>query len=98
MKKLLLILFIFGTGAMLFAAGGQETAAPAEDEPIVLEYWMWDPNFAEQEQAMIDRYEADHPNVKINLTALDPKSYWTKLVPWPRQKICPMYLICIPIR
>jgi len=89
MKKLLLILFIFGTGAMLFAAGGQETAAPAEDEPIVLEYWMWDPNFAEQEQAMIDRYEADHPNVKINLTALDPKSYWTKLAAMAATKNMP---------
>jgi multiple sugar transport system substrate-binding protein len=89
MKKVLLILFILAFTAILFAGGGQEAMAPAEDEPIVLEYWMWDPNFAEQEQAMIDLYEADHPNVKINLTALDPKSYWTKLAAMAATKNMP---------
>ena len=74
---------------MLFATGGKEAEAPAADEPIVLEYWMWDPNFAEQEQAMIDEYMKLNPNVTINLTALDPKSYWTKLAAMAATKQMP---------
>jgi len=81
MKKLLYLFFISLITPMLFAGGEEEKKASDRtmQEPVVLEYWMWDPNFAQQEQAMIDRYEASHPNVRIRLTALDPKSYWTKL-------------------
>ncbi len=89
MKKLLLLLVFIVAAGMLFAAGGKEAKAPAADEPIVLEYWMWDPNFAEQEQAMIDEYEKLHPNVTVNLTALDPKSYWTKLAAMAASKQMP---------
>ena len=93
MKRVLIVGIILLTAGMLFAAGSQDNSAAAEkpkaDEPITLEYWMWDPNFAEQEQAMIDRYEEMHPNVTINLTALDPKSYWTKLAAMAATKQMP---------
>lgn len=92
MKRVLIVSVILLTAGMLFAAGSQDSSAaqPAKsDEPITLEYWMWDPNFAEQEQAMIDRYEEMHPNVTINLTALDPKSYWTKLAAMAATKQMP---------
>ena len=93
MKKIFMVSILILTAGLLFANGSNDAsnAAPAvkADEPITLEYWMWDPNFAEQEQAMIDRYEAMHPNVTINLTALDPKSYWTKLAAMAATKQMP---------
>jgi len=89
MKKLLTILIILLSVTMFFSCSKKEAEAPAADEPIVLEYWMWDPNFAEQEQAMIDEYEKLHPNVTINLTALDPKSYYTKLTAMAAAKQMP---------
>ena len=89
MKKLLIVLIVILSVTMFFSCSKKEIEAPKEAEPIVLEYWMWDPNFAEQEQAMIDEYMKLNPNVTINLTALDPKSYWTKLAAMAASKQMP---------
>lgn len=83
-----MILLVLSIG-LLFASGDDDGDAPETGEPITLEYWMWDPNFEAQEQGMIDRYEAENPNVTINLTALDPKSYWTKLAAMAASKQMP---------
>jgi multiple sugar transport system substrate-binding protein len=40
---------------------------------------MWDPEIKAMEQEMIEKFEATHPGVKVNLTAIAPKEYWTKL-------------------
>ena len=48
-------------------------------EDVVLKYWMWDPNIQEMEQAMVDKFEETHPGIKIELTAIAPKEYWTKM-------------------
>jgi multiple sugar transport system substrate-binding protein len=88
MKKTLLVIVILMVvaGITLFASGqGQEKAK----EKVTLQYWMWDPNFADQEQGMIDRYQEQNPNVTIVLTALDPKSYWTKLAAMAAAKQMP---------
>lgn len=45
----------------------------------VLQYWMWDPEIKTMEQEMISKFEAAHPGVKVELTAISPKEYWTKL-------------------
>jgi multiple sugar transport system substrate-binding protein len=89
MKKLLVVLIILLSVTMFFSCSKKEVEAPKEAEPVVLEYWMWDPNFAEQEQAMIDEYMKLNPNVTVNLTALDPKSYWTKLAAMAASKQMP---------
>ncbi|RKX54186.1 MAG: sugar ABC transporter substrate-binding protein [Thermotoga sp.] len=56
---------------------------------VVLQYWFWDPNFADQERAMIREFEKTHPGIKVELTALDPKSYWTKLAAMAAAKKMP---------
>lgn len=91
MKRFLLFTVFMVSGFLLFAGGAQEESmdAAAADEPVVLEYWMWDPNFADQEQGLIDKYQEMNPDVTVNLTALDPKSYWTKLAAMAATKQMP---------
>jgi len=56
---------------------------------VTLQYWFWDPNFRDKEQEMIERFEATHPGIKIELTALPPSSYWTKLAAMAAAKSLP---------
>jgi multiple sugar transport system substrate-binding protein len=46
---------------------------------VTLNYWIWDPELRDKTQALIDKFEASHPNIKVELTTLEPKNYWTKL-------------------
>ncbi len=48
-------------------------------EDVVLQYWMWDPPFKDVEQEMIDRFQATHPDIKVEITAIASKEYWTKM-------------------
>ncbi len=63
MTVLLLLIFSFGVCA----------------EDVVLQYWMWDPNIQEMEQAMVDKFEESHPGIKVELTAIANPDYWTKM-------------------
>ena len=48
-------------------------------EDVVLQYWMWDPQIQDVEQEMIDKFQEAHPNIKVELTAIASKEYWTKM-------------------
>ncbi len=67
-----IVCIIAGVFLMLFIS-----TAFAED--VVLQYWMWDPEIKDMEQGMVDKFEAANPGIKVELTAIAPKEYWTKL-------------------
>jgi multiple sugar transport system substrate-binding protein len=68
------------------AADTGEAAAPAaeseqvgEGEQVTLRYFMWDPDFEETEQLMVDKFEAANPNIKVEMETVGTPEYWTKL-------------------
>ncbi len=69
MKKVGLIA-LFVMAALVFTAfAGQ----------VTLRYWMWDPSIKAQVQSAVNKFESTHPNIKVELTTIDPHDYWTKL-------------------
>lgn len=46
---------------------------------VTIRYWMWDPSIKAKEQALISAFEKSHPNIKVELTTMEPKNYWPKL-------------------
>lgn len=67
MKKLILVTTFF---LVLFSLLAAET---------VLEYWMWDPDLKERTLSMIEKFESENPDIKVNLTVMEPSDYWTKI-------------------
>jgi multiple sugar transport system substrate-binding protein len=67
MKKLMLVASIFLVLVSIIAA---ET---------VLEYWIWDPDLKDRTMVMIEKFEAENPDISVNLTVMEPGDYWTKL-------------------
>ena len=66
---LLLVLFlgVFFMGSMALA------------KDVVLKYWMWDPQLSDEVNQLIAKFESQNPGVKVELTAMAPKDYWTKI-------------------
>lgn len=54
-------------------------AVSAIAEQVTLRYWMWDPSIKAKVQLAVNKFEQLHPNIKVELTTLEPKDYWTKL-------------------
>lgn len=79
MKKLLLIEVILILSASILFAGGAQEGADTDDEVVTLQYWMWDPNFEEEERAFLDEFEAQNPGIKVEMTALPTGEYWTRM-------------------
>ena len=48
-------------------------------EKITLRYWMWDPTIKDKVEKAIEKFEKLHPNIHVELTAMEPKNYWPKL-------------------
>ncbi|KLU38881.1 MAG: ABC transporter substrate-binding protein [Limnochordia bacterium] len=72
MKRVsLMILVVLLVATLAAVAGAQET--------ITLRYFMWDPIFADMERALIDEFEAQNPHIKVEMTAMDPSSYWPRI-------------------
>ncbi len=46
---------------------------------ITLRYWMWDPSIKAKVQTAINKFESLHPNIKVELTTIEPRDYWTKI-------------------
>ncbi|MCP4396817.1 MAG: sugar ABC transporter substrate-binding protein [bacterium] len=67
-----IVCIVAGVFLMLFIS-----TAFAED--VVLQYWMWDPEIKDMEREFLNKFEESHPGIKIELTAIAPKEYWTKL-------------------
>lgn len=73
MKKIVLL-----TLGLVLIAGMAWSNGKAEDGPVTLEYWTWHPS-AEVIQPVIDKYQAENPNVTINLTVMESTVYQEKL-------------------
>lgn len=77
MKKIGMVLFlallILGS---VWAGGRQESQA--EDEQIILNYWTWYPAEATIQEAIAE-FEAQNPNITVELTVLDSKAYQERL-------------------
>ena len=67
MKKLALLLLLIAFSVALIA------------ETVTLEYWMWDPSIKDKVEKAIAKFEETHPNIKVNLTVMEPKNYWPKM-------------------
>ena len=78
MKKMILAVMLASIGAAVFATGTAETTG-SSSKPFTLEWWTWDPTMKDQNMQIIAKYQAEHPNVKINNTIIDTHEYWTKL-------------------
>ncbi len=84
----LLLLTLVLVSLIASGCGGKQTATvappastekPATEETITLRYFMWDPEFSEKEQQMVDKFMAANPNIKVELEAVATPDYWTKL-------------------
>ena len=54
-------------------------SAFAMAEQVTLRYFMWDPEFQQMEAELIRGFEAENPNIKVEMTALDPVNFWPRL-------------------
>lgn len=80
MKKFLLMSFLLLATTVLFAKNGAEAAA---GEDSVIELSLWDIMVTEDEsraiRPLIEKWNAENPNIQIVRDALDDDSYKTKL-------------------
>lgn len=51
----------------------------AFSKSVNLKYWMWDPQLSDEVNKLIAKFESQNPKVKIDLTAMAPRDYWTKI-------------------
>ncbi len=48
-------------------------------ETTTIRYFMWDPEFKDLEQELINQFEKENPDIKVEFTALEPSNYWPKI-------------------
>lgn len=48
-------------------------------EKVTLQYWMWDPSIKDKYQAAVDEFMELHPNIEVEMVAMEPNDYWTKM-------------------
>jgi len=58
-------------------------------DDVVLQYWMWDPSIQDVEQEIVDKFEETHPGIKVEMTAIASKEYWTKMTAMAAAKQMP---------
>ncbi|MFB6290324.1 MAG: sugar ABC transporter substrate-binding protein [Candidatus Bipolaricaulia bacterium] len=46
---------------------------------VKIDYWIWDPTIRGKYKEAIKKFESQNPNIKVNLTAIEPDKYWTKM-------------------
>ena len=81
MKKLVLAATMLALSfTMAFAQGGKEAApASGEAKQTTLNWAVWDVNMTAYYDPIIKAYEAQHPNVKINMIDLGSADFMTAL-------------------
>ncbi len=80
-KMAVVFIVIICLAGMLFAAGQKAPAPAAGQEVVTLEWWTWNSEEYDEaaQRAMVKAFEADHPNIKINMTLLPSKGFETKM-------------------
>lgn len=84
-SKLALVSLLALAALFPIAAGG----AQEEAEEVTIQYWSWDPEQKTQNEGLIAQFEAANPGIKVELTTLEPKEYWTKIRIMANQKNLP---------
>jgi len=69
------IVFVITLIMLLFLGSIGKTA----EQAVTLEYWMWDPILRTKTESLIEAFEKTHPEIKINLTTMEPSDYWVKM-------------------
>lgn len=72
MKKRVLLACL----AVLLLAG---ITASASMGKVTLRYYMWDPEIQKVESVLIKEFEKRNPNIKVEMTVLEPTVYWPKI-------------------
>lgn len=65
------------------------SAAFVMAEDTVLQWWSWDVELKAKNEAIIQKFEAQNPGVKVELTTLSTSEYWTKIRLLGNQKKLP---------
>lgn len=70
--------------ALLTGCGGKTTEPSAPDaqkgaQPVELDLYYWDESYNDTMAAVVEAFEAQHDNIKINITTIPWGEYWTKL-------------------
>lgn len=87
-KAVALVFMILLTISSPLFAGGQQDVK-SEDEQITIQYWSWDPELKARNEQMIAKFEAANPGIKVEMTTIEPKEYWTKIRIMANQKKLP---------
>ncbi|MBG0767617.1 MAG: extracellular solute-binding protein [Spirochaetaceae bacterium] len=76
-RFLLVLMLVFITTGLVFAAGNAETASQkAEEGPVVISYYTWDDAC---HKALIDTFNATHSDIQVKAQILPAADYETKL-------------------
>lgn len=81
-----LIFIVLLLAVSFVSANGAQEEQTGE---TTLQYWSWDPEAKESNKALISEFEAANPGIKVELTTLEPKEYWTKIRIMANQKKLP---------
>jgi multiple sugar transport system substrate-binding protein len=59
----------------------EETEEPVEEEPVTIEWWtVASEEYSEEAQAgLVEQFEAEHPNIKVNMTILPASGFSEKM-------------------
>ncbi len=76
MPFLALLMIVFAT-----------VGAAAED--VTLQWWSWDIELKAQNEAIIQKFQAANPGVKVELSTMSTSEYWTKIRLLANQKKLP---------
>ena len=80
MKKVLSLALVLLMAVSVFAIGGKETTAKADDEAVTLSvYWWGNQVRNDVTQKAIDLYMKQNPGIKIKTEFTDWSGYWDKL-------------------
>lgn len=60
------------------APAAESSATESASEPVILKFWTWHPS-ADQYKPVIEKFEASHPGIKVELTVMESKDFQTKM-------------------
>jgi multiple sugar transport system substrate-binding protein len=79
MKRLFVLVLIFGLAASIFAAGGKQESSGGGSGPIIIKWAIWDYDLTVYYKPLIDAYQAKNPQIKIETVDLGSADYMTVL-------------------
>ncbi len=74
----LLLALLVMTGIICLGGCGQDRSM-TEDGRVRLSYAIWDKNQQPAMQAIVDEFEAENPDIKVDIQIIPWNQYWTKL-------------------